>query len=181
MYFEIQISNPSIRDRSHEERENLSSALLAIFPEVTEDAIMIWNWVPVRISYNFDLSVMIEDVLLMLNEILNSDHGSMVTFFGANTFTVEWSLSWVEEKIDISAKWESVAGCYEDLLNSRNVLKFNKDQFLSEWKTILKKIIIAVETSGIKIADEKEVALLYGIEAAIPNVGHLYEGMDEIQ
>jgi hypothetical protein len=181
VYFEIQTSNPSIRDCSNEERESLSSALIAIFPAVTEDAIMIWNWVPVRINYNCDLSVIIEDILLMLRDVLSSDHGSKVTSFGANTLTAKWSLNWTDESIRVDAKWEAVAGSYEDLLNSRHVLEFKKDRFLCEWKAILKKVIVAVETSGIKITDEEEVALLNRVEAAIPRFGHLYEVTNEMR
>ena len=58
MYFEIQICNPVIRDCSNEKRETLPSAMRAVFPEAAEDAIMVWNWVPVRINYNCHLSVM---------------------------------------------------------------------------------------------------------------------------
>ena len=55
MPFEIQVCNPAIRDRSHEERESLSSAMIAVFPEHTEDAYLVWNWVPVRMNYSSDL------------------------------------------------------------------------------------------------------------------------------
>jgi hypothetical protein len=51
MPFEIQVSNPAIRDRSHEERESLASAMIAVFPESTEDAHVVWNWIPVRVNY----------------------------------------------------------------------------------------------------------------------------------
>jgi hypothetical protein len=174
MYFEIQICNPAIRDRSNEERETLSSAMLAVFPEATEDAFMLWNWVPVRMNYNCDLSVMMEDLLLMLNDLLKSDQGSHVTSFGANTFRAKWSLHWAAGALTIDAAWESVAGSYENLLNSRRTLEVPRDEFLSEWKSLLKKVIEAIDSSGIKIQEEQQVALLRRVEAAIPKCGRIY-------
>ena len=178
MCFEIQICNPSIGRRTSDQKETLSSAILAVFPEVTEDAVMVWNWVPIRINYNCDLSVMIEDLLLMLSDVLQSDHGSSATFFGSNTFRAAWSLSWADGTLRIETKWESVAGSYEDLLNSRSTLEVQRGQFLSEWKALLGKVIEAIDTSGIRIADQEHVLLLRRIEAAIPRCGKLYDGTD---
>ena len=179
MYFEIQTSNPSLRHRSNEERETLSSAMLAAFPETTEDAIMVWNWIPIKINYNCDLSVMMEDLLLMLSDLLDSNCGSNVIFFGANTFRAEWSLNWADGNLRIDATWESVAGSYEDLLNSRNKLEIRQDHFLHEWKALLRKVIEAIETSGVKITEEKDLTLLRRVEAAIPKFGRLYNSQNE--
>jgi hypothetical protein len=174
MYFEIQICNPTIRDRSNEERESLSSAILAVFPEATEDAYMVWNWVPIRINYNCDLSVMLEDVLLMLAALLQSEDGSHLTSFGANTFRAKWSLHWVAGELTIEAVWESVAGSYEDVLNNRCTLEIPRGEFLSEWKSLLKKVIGAIDRSAIKIAEEEQFAMLRRVEAAIPKCGRIY-------
>lgn len=174
MYFEIQISNPAIRPCPHEERESLSAALPAIFPEPTEDAIMVWNWIPVKINYNCDLSVMMEDILFMLREILASDKGSTVTIFGANTFRVEWSISWEDQSLRVESNWQSISGSYEQLLNDRNILEVQKDRFLREWKSLLTKVINAIETSGIRIEDKEQVELLHHVEGAIDGDGYLY-------
>jgi hypothetical protein len=179
MYFEIQVCDPSIRRSVHEERQDLSSAILGMFPEYTEDAILLWNWVPIRINYNADLSVMMDDILMILENLLNSDRGCTRTYFGANTFRAEWLLTWAEGDIEINAKWESVAGSYEDTLNSRSVLKVKLDEFLCEWKALLRKVLVAVKLSGIRMADEKELARLVRVEAAIPKLGKLYDTLDE--
>jgi hypothetical protein len=154
MYFEIQICNPVIRDCSNEKRETLPSAMRAVFPEAAEDAIMVWNWVPVRINYNCHLSVMMEDLLLMLSDLLQSDQGSNVTSFGANSFRATWSLHWAAGTLTIDAAWVSIAGSYVELLNSRRTLEVPRDEFLSEWKSLLKKVIEAIDGSGIKIDEE---------------------------
>ncbi|MBA4156984.1 MAG: hypothetical protein H0X65_05860 [Gemmatimonadetes bacterium] len=153
--------------------------MVAVFPEATEDAIMIWNWVPIRINYNCDLSVIIEDLLLMLDVLLRSGHGSNTTFFGANTFRAEWTLDWANGALRIDARWESVAGSYENLLNSRHTLEVRKDQFLSEWKSLLQKVMEAIDTSGIRVAEQEQVVLLRRVEAAIPEYGRIYRSQEE--
>ena len=171
MYFKIQISNPAIEDCSNQKREDLSSAIFAAFPQATEDAIMVWNWVPIRINYSCDLSVIIENVLLMLSDLLQFDKGSRLTSFGANTFRAVWSLYWAGGNLTVDASWESIAGSYENLLNSRRTLKVPQAEFLIQWKALLKKVIEAIDYSGIKIQDKKQIGTLRGIEAAIPKAG----------
>jgi hypothetical protein len=178
MAFKIQICNPAIRDCSNEERESLSSAMIAVFPEATEDAIMLWNWVPVRINYSGDLSVMMEDLLLMLSDLLQSDEGSHVALFGASTFRAEWSLHWAAGDLTIDAAWESIAGSYEEVLNSRRTLEVPRDEFLSEWKSVLKKVIEAIDRSGIMIEEDLQVAMLRRVEGAIPKCGRLYQSRE---
>jgi hypothetical protein len=178
MSFEIQVCNPAIRDRSREERESLSSAMIAVFPQLTEDAYMVWNWVPVRINYNSDLSVMLEDVLLMLSAVLQSDRGSHVASFGASTFRTTWSLQWTPSTLTVEAAWSSIAGSYEDLLNSRPRLELPRTEFLGEWKSLLKKVLTVIDSSGITIEQHDQVAHLRRLEAAIPSVGRIYQGQE---
>ena len=176
MYFEIQASNPSIRRRPADERESLSSAMLAVFPEVTEDAILVWNWLPIRINYNSDLSAMIDDVLPMLTALLESDSGSFITSFGANTFRSRWSLHWISGgALRMEATWHSVAGSYEDLLNSRPIIELQQYEFHREWKAPLKKVIEAIDASGIRIAEQEQLIQLRRVEAAILDYGRIYQ------
>jgi hypothetical protein len=174
LHFEIQTGRPFWNVLPNEEREDLSSAMKAVFFSNTEDAILIWNWVPVKINYNADLSVMMEDLLVLLKELLKSPQGSTLTRFGASTFRAHWSATWSDGKIRIDASWHSVAGSYEDLLNSRHILEIPCHKFLSEWKALLRKVSSAIEESEIKIEDKNDLFLLREVESAIPEFGCLY-------
>jgi hypothetical protein len=174
LHFEIQASEPSVRQCQNEVSQDLASAIVAAFPPTTEDAILLWNWVPVKMNYNADLSVMIEDLLLMLDDLLKSECGSRLVYFGSNTFRAEWSLHWEGNLLRIKTVWESVAGMYESLLNSRSILEGERQDFVCEWKAILKKLIDSIENSGIAIVDKTDIALLRETQSRIPNFGRLY-------
>ena len=60
--FAIQASNPTVMSATGQRVKTLASAIPAIFPVTTEEAYMVWNWVPVRISYKYDLYVLIDDI-----------------------------------------------------------------------------------------------------------------------
>lgn len=174
MYFEIQVSNPTVLVLHGERHEKVAYAVDAMFPASTEDAILLWNWVPVRINYKADLSVMLEDVLTMLSDLMQSNSGSTVASFGASTFRAKWMLTWTGGSLRIEADWDSIAGTYEELLNTRGTVNIRRDDFVSEWKGLLGKVLSALETSGVVVEDEDDLELLRRIESAIPVLGKLY-------
>src|SRR5437016_710667 len=115
MNFEIQACNPKTRKPTEIRVEDLAAAIQAVFRLDSEDAILFWNWVPVRISYKYDLSVMIDDLLTLLNDLLSVPGGRRSVYWGSNTFQAEWHLVWADGRVAITAQWESVAGNYEEL------------------------------------------------------------------
>jgi hypothetical protein len=85
-----------------------------------------------------------------------------------------WNLEWADGCVKIASQWDSVSGAYQTLLNSRSKIEMEKDAFLWEWKALLRKIIEAIDKSGIKIANQAELDSLRRIEAAIAKQGYLY-------
>jgi hypothetical protein len=179
-YFAIQTNNPIANQFANEEVEYLYEAIERIFPDSTEEAYLIWNWVPIRVSYKYDLYVMIDDILTLLNSLIASAQGSHEVFWGSNTLNAIWKLEWVGEQLKIESEWNMVAGNYESLLNSRSQLKINKNIFLSEWKSFLQKIIEKVDYSEIKIKDYDNVEMLHKIESSINKLGRLYIAADSV-
>lgn len=179
MQFKIQVSNPIRQNHIEDYAEDLSEAIESIFPLFTEDALILWNWVPTRVSYKYDLSVMIFDILELLDELLTHKQGSHRTFFASSSFRVEWLSKWTEETISISSHWDCVVGNYEDLLNSRSLLEISKTEFLAEWKALLKKVIETIDQTSIQIEEKQELEDLRRIEAAIPSFGILYSNQEE--
>ena len=70
--FCIQVSNPNFLP-SAEEVEYLYQAINTIFPERTETAYLLWNSIPVRIDYKYDLYVLIDDIPPLLDALLSFD------------------------------------------------------------------------------------------------------------
>jgi hypothetical protein len=172
--FTIEVGNPIVRSTKEEQVEYLYQAIATIFPDDTEKAYLLWNLVPVRIDYKYDLYILIDDIPPLLNALLNSDRGSHRVGWGSNSFNAEWNIEWADGIIKIVSHWNSIAGAYEALLNSRSKLEMKKDVFLSEWKALLRKIIEAIDKSGITIANQGELDSLRNLEAAIPKLGRFY-------
>jgi hypothetical protein len=174
MYFEIQINNPNINDCDGITSEEISSAICSIFPATTEDAILVWNWIPIRLNYNADLSVIIEDILTMIEELLASEQSSARVYFGSSTFQGEWLCRRTSEVLEISARWEVVAGSYEEILNKRAILKLSFQDFIAEWKSVLFKILLSLRKSKIRLSSVEQVERIEKIYSSIPLLGRLY-------
>jgi hypothetical protein len=171
--FFIQVSNPIVLKNSGSAAD-LADAIETIFPAETEDSILWWNRIPVRMNYKYDLSVLIDDVLPLLNALVESDTGINEVHWGSSSFQGTWKVTWNREKLKVQAIWGNVAGRYEDLLNGRAELELGRDDFLAEWKTLLCKLRTAIAESGIKIEDDSSVCELAKIDDSIPRLGCLY-------
>ena len=69
--FYIQASNPRFQDSINIYDESLSDAIESVFPLNTENAILVWNYISIPLSYKYDISYMIEDILQLLDELQN--------------------------------------------------------------------------------------------------------------
>ena len=67
MSFYIQASNPRISYTVMPEDETLSDAVESAFLSDSENAILVWNYVNVPLSYKYDISYMIDDILNLLS------------------------------------------------------------------------------------------------------------------
>jgi hypothetical protein len=173
-YFTIQASNPAVMDASDVRADHLADAIGSIFPSTTEEAVIVWKRVPVRVSYRYDWSVMIDDVPAMLRPLMSDPTGEQRVFWGSQSFTAEWRLQWSSSTLRIESDWRNVAGEYRDLLNARGPLEMDQEEFVCEWKAILHHTLIAIDTSRISITDTAELQQLRELEQSIPHFGRLY-------
>jgi hypothetical protein len=180
MSFVIQVGNPIVLDRHTVVAADVADALQRIFPMDTEAAILIWNRVPVRLSYKYDVSVIIDDVLPMIDAVLSSPSGAYQAGWGSNSFNGRWTLHWGAGSIALYATWLSVTGDYEDLLTSRSSLTIARNAFLREWQSLLSTVARALERSGIQITDQAGRQTLERIAAALPGPGVLYQPTEPV-
>ncbi len=135
---------------------------------------MVWNHIHVPLSYKYDISVMLEDILLMLDTLLSESIGSFYVFWPSNTFAAEWQMSWTQDALVVTSVWKSVVGGTVDLLNRSGTLETSKSAFLAEWKMLLRTLIKNLELTGHASHLEKEVEKMRSIERRIECVGVLY-------
>ena len=171
MEFFMQASLPESTMEYDSEDYNLSTAIETAFPLFTEDAFLIWNRVCVPLSYKYDISYMIDDILEMLKNIRINLEGEMIIEWTSDTFSGTWNMKWGEENLFIIADWENVVGGTKDILNKNKNITISKMAFANEWKKVLHNIIKALLGSGYtkelqgmeSLMEEFELINQYGI------------------
>lgn len=174
MTFRIQACNPKILSPRDRQVADLAAAIQAIFRPATEDAFLLWNGVPIRINYKYDLSVLIDDLLPLLDTLLSSTTGSRLVYWGSDTFRAEWVLNWAGDNVQIATQWHSVAGNYQELLNSRSRLDVSHRVFLQEWRAPLRKVMDQVDKADLNFADRDSLELLHRVVETLPTSRSLY-------
>jgi hypothetical protein len=171
--FLIQASDPLIWDQTGKEVEEYYQALPYIFEENTEDAIVIWNDIVVPVNYEHDLYLSISYIHILLKNLLDAEKGEGQVSWGSNIFMATWDVEWENNNVKISSHWDNVVSG-EDLLNSRNYMEIPKDMFLQEWKMLLRKIIDAINQSGVVITNQESWNSFCEVESRIETPGFLY-------
>ena len=173
MNFFIQANSPRCTMTFDKDDYDLSTALETVFPLLTEDATLVWNHIYVPLSYKYDISCMIDDILKMLHNIRSSSKGEMSIRWPSNTFASTWCIKWHENAVYLSSEWESVVGQTEKMLNSNKNVTMCSAVFLSEWKKLLQNILQALESCGYK-KELQWISTLTIEYEAIPDYGVLY-------
>lgn len=148
MDFWIQAGDPRTTRHFDDEDTNLDEAVETIFPLRTESAFMVWRGVHIPLGYKYDLSVMLNDILDMLERLGAEASGRHTVSWPSNTFSVEWNMKWRGEVLEIDAEWHSLAGDTEKILKNRENIAVEKDSFIAEWKKPLENIVEALTSSG---------------------------------
>lgn len=174
MEFRIQASNPRNNGYFCSEDEKISEAIETIFPMMTEEALLVWNTIYIPLNYKYDISVMIEDILIMLNNLRAKKQGNMSINWASNTFLSKWELQWEENKLLINTNWNMVLGHTEDLLNESNSIRVDKTSFMEEWKKLLEVLVINLKKCNYSVYNLLDLKKLIQEFNSIPKSGILY-------
>ncbi len=135
---------------------------------------MIWNNIYIPLSYKYDISYMMDDILNMLEYIQKNEVGEMSISWLPDTFRTDWRLKWDSNKINVVAKWENTMGDLERILNQKNSISISKSDFINEWKGILECVMDGLTSCGYDaniICDMKKLLEQYDL---IDGFGILY-------
>ena len=146
--FTLQASNPHVRTVHDAGDTNLADAIQTVFPLETESAILCWNWIHIPLSYKYDWSMMIDDVLGLVDVMLSEHSGNRVIQWPSNTFASTWRIGWTAEMTTVEAEWISVSGDTEAILAERPRVVLGSPEFISEWKRPLEVILSALLSAG---------------------------------
>jgi len=174
MLFRIQVCNPRFDRTTGVTVEDLRAAIEEITPFETEEMIMVWNCIPMRLEYKYDVSVIISEILVMLDALTSGPSGSHRASFGSDTFNADWDLSWADGTVHIHPTWKSLCARMEAYLQTQGPVSTKLQAFLAEWKLPLRVIADAVASSQIQMEDDSDYQLLRRIEPAITHFGWRY-------
>lgn len=131
-------SQPGVKD-SQDTR--LGEALESCFPCLEDGALLYWNGVAVPLSYKYDLSLIIHDVIALVRHLRTCSRGNLVICWPSNTFHATWHLEVVAGRLRITASWNSVSaqfGPLEDQLNGAPVVEVSQADFMKQWVALLR-------------------------------------------
>ena len=148
MIFCIQASNPEFKEMKNPDDNSLAEAIESVFSMNTEYAIMMWEHICIPLSYKYDVSYMIDDVLKLLEMMQNEISGKTIVHWLPDTFRCDWQVEWAGGTVHIFSKWECTVGHLENLLNCHNYISLSVAEFISEWKKVLGIVINGLECAG---------------------------------
>lgn len=165
MAFSIQASNPKFLKIFNAEDKSLSDAVESVFPMNTENAVLAWNFISIPLSYKYDISYMLDDIVDLLCALHRQASGEKTIHWLPDTFRSDWAIRWHDGEIEIRAHWECTAGHLERLLNERGTVSLAIADFESEWREVLRVVIRGLENAGYdaeRIAGMEELMRQYG-------------------
>ncbi len=173
MTFRIQVNNPRISGKKNSEDETLDECVETCFLLNTEMAIIEWLGVYIPLSYKYSISTILNDILIMLQTLLNKKNGALDITWPSSDFNARWIISWKNDNLTIIAKWNSVIGNTEDMLNKLDAVNINKSEFLYEWKKLLEIVINGLFKCGYDESQINDISLLKSIYSEIDGFGTL--------
>lgn len=175
MVFSIQASNPKFKTSEKIKEKHLSEAVESIFPLNTESAIISWNHIAIPLSYKYDISYMLTDILLLIGDIQNKDNGKKIVRWLPDTFRCNWMVEWDDKWINIDTYWECTVGHLEEILNKKSDICIDKFVFLGEWKQVLGIVIEGLVVCGYNKEELEGMTELIEKYEKIGELGILYK------
>ncbi|MFD5621877.1 hypothetical protein [Streptomyces yangpuensis] len=151
MSFSIQAGCPRVR--ACPRAADMADAASEMYPFGAEDAFLIWQRVPVRLSYGHDLAVLLDDLVPLLEEILRPGFSNTEVFWGSDTFSAEWGIVREGDSLRVRASWHSMLGGYESLLAERGDAVVPVWDFIGEWAKVLRRIVTDIEVERVELQD----------------------------
>ncbi|MEV6682623.1 hypothetical protein AB0N09_38040 [Streptomyces erythrochromogenes] len=152
MSFSIQAGRPAVRRCGP--ATDMADAVGEMYPSDAEDALLVWNLVPVRLSYAHDLAALLDDLVPLLEELRRPGFSDAEVFWGSDTFSAEWGIVSEGDSLRIRARWHSILGSYESLLAERGDAVIPAGEFIGEWAKVLRRIVTDIEAERVRLEDD---------------------------
>ncbi|KAK1182290.1 hypothetical protein B7755_031675 [Streptomyces sp. NBS 14/10] len=136
-----------------ETADDMADAVGQLYPLETEHAVLVWNRIPVLLEYRYDIPVLLDDLVPLLEEIQRAEFSETRVYWGSDTFSTEWQIRRDGELLRIDSRWMAVSGSYESLLNGRSQLTVEIRSFVAEWLKVLRRIAYDLGAQSVRLED----------------------------
>lgn len=185
MLFALQLGHPKINQKPFPVFERLRDGIAALFRADEESVYLFWHTIPLRLRYREDLARAFDDILAMAWLLQRDDRGATRVTFETQIVSITWVLRWEAAALVVTSEFtalEPLYAPYTEALSRFPELQIDRHAFLSEWKTLLRQLVIAVETGAVVIRDgteRRKWEMLQRVESAIPRYGSLYLQLEQ--
>ena len=173
--FYLQASEPRHRPVLNPDVEDLGEAIEEVFVFPTEQAFICWEGNRIPLCYKYDISVIITELIEMLEHVTQKAEGSYCAIWSSDTFRGKWELTWASHMVSVEATWDELSGgLLESLNRSIRNLKLPIHNFISEWRRPLAQVYEALTAAGYIQDQLEDLGRLERLIDCIPSEGLLY-------
>ncbi len=137
-----------------ESAADMADAVGEMYASANEQLVLVWNDVAVRLTYDYDLAVMLDDLVPLLEDVLDPEFSGTEVRWGPDTFAAEWMVLREDDFLRIRARWHSTHGNCEAKLAEQGDVVVDTEHFVWEWSKVLRRVVWDIETRKVKLEDE---------------------------
>lgn len=151
--FHIEVGAPEKRSLQGSFANDLSEAIEMAYPMESAAAQLVWCGRPLTLNYKYDVSVIIEDVIEMLEKCREGALRQIEVSFGSNTFNAVWKLDFRADALEVNAHWNCIVGGNETILNECPSVRIDRKHFAEQWMKLLRQVVSDIQLVGIRLGD----------------------------
>ena len=140
--------------------ETLQEMIETVFPLNTDDAVLEWAGVRFGINYKYDISMMCDDLILLIRKINDTASGECVVNWMSSGFPFRWEVKWEAAKLEILAIPHNESN---SALSGNEVIHVSIRGFRDEWIPVLEIVRTAAIQAGYEVANLRNGDLLLSL------------------
>jgi hypothetical protein len=143
--FTLHLGVPAFVATREESDSTLSDAVQTVFP-LDERAFLEWNGLTLPLSYKYDISVMLEDIIEMVLAVRKTESGMFQVDWPSSGFPFHWAIKWNASEVEVHAQPRHEPGAVD--LVGREGVRVDRGSFLGAWRALLGTVLSCLEGAG---------------------------------
>jgi len=178
--FLIQLGHIKIRTIPKQEFKTVPEIFLSLYDSEEEQFFVIWKELPIAFNYKSQLFQNFDAVLSMCWLLRKKESGDAKVQLENDALTVKLQLHWSNDQLKIEAHFDAKEDHfrrYSETLQQKQPLILSKINFLREWNTLLRQVMLSIQASGCTVKDgteRRKLELLQETERNIAGYGKFY-------